>query len=173
MDKDFDLIDIMNGVRKSKIFLKNFMTREQKVVMRYDVSNVVDGSEESPESGAEPSDSDFDDVIAKNLQSKNGFTAMLTLAKISKILEPYTKSKKLNHFDWNLFKSFLSKEHLLAVPKEEIIKTRLHTGDNEKFSNKISQQNESDMKSLKNFSETNRNVIAVNQPSKSPGKYNH
>ena len=163
----------MNGVRKSKIFLKNFMTREQKVVMRYDVSNVVDGSEESPESGAEPSDSDFDDVIAKNLQSKNGFTAMLTLAKISKILEPYTKSKKLNHFDWNLFKSFLSKEHLLAVPKEEIIKTRLHTGDNEKFSNKISQQNESDMKSLKNFSETNRNVIAVNQPSKSPGKYNH
>ena len=103
MDKDCDLIDIMEQVRGSKNFLRNFLTREQKILLKYDVSNIIDG--EHAESDEEEI-LDFDDSIANNLQSDNGLVAMFTLVKLGRILNPYTQNGKLNYFDKNLFVSF-------------------------------------------------------------------
>lgn len=103
MDKDCDLIDIMEQVRGSKNFLRNFLTREQKILLKYDVSNIIDG--EHAESDEEEI-LDFDDIIANNLQSDNGLVAMFTLVKLGRILNPYTQNGKLNYFDKNLFVSF-------------------------------------------------------------------
>ena len=85
MDKECDIICIMEQVRKSKNFLKNYLTREQKILLKYDHSNIIDGEKED--------DTDFediDDTIANNLQSTNALVAMFTLVKLSKILDPYT-----------------------------------------------------------------------------------
>lgn len=87
LEKDFDLIDVMNQVRKSKNFIKNFLSREQKILLRYDNSNIIDGVSDDEESSC----SDYDDVIAKNLQSENALVAMFTLVKLGKILNPYTQ----------------------------------------------------------------------------------
>ena len=54
MDKECDIICIMEQVRKSKNFLKNYLTREQKILMKYDHSNIIDGEKED--------DTDFEDI---------------------------------------------------------------------------------------------------------------
>ena len=85
MDKECDIICIMEQVRRSKNFLKSYLTREQKILMKYDHSNIIDGENE------EDTDiEDIDDTIANNLQSTNALVAMFTLVKLSKILDPYT-----------------------------------------------------------------------------------
>lgn len=89
MEKENDVIDIMLNVRKAKSFLNNFMTRQQKFLSRFNATNVIGSSESQDNEEEVPSD--FDDTIAENLQSHNGFTAILTLAKIAKILHPYTE----------------------------------------------------------------------------------
>ena len=62
MEKECDIIDIMEQVRTSKNFLKNYLTREQKILLKYDHNNIIDGEKE--ESGDLE---DFDDAIANNL----------------------------------------------------------------------------------------------------------
>ena len=43
IDKDCDIIDVMNCVRKTKNFTRNFMNREQKILMKFDQNNIIDG----------------------------------------------------------------------------------------------------------------------------------
>ena len=43
MEKECDIIDIMEQVRTSKNFLKNYLTREQKIMLKYDYNNIIDG----------------------------------------------------------------------------------------------------------------------------------
>ena len=66
IDKDCDIIDVMNCVRKTKNFTRNFMTREQKILMKFDQKNIIDGEVET-ESGSGEEFSDIDDLITTNL----------------------------------------------------------------------------------------------------------
>ena len=60
----------MNEVRFGKNFRKNFLTREQKILLRFDKSNVVDAmSGKEGESDAEFSD--IDKEIVANVSSKD------------------------------------------------------------------------------------------------------
>ena len=88
-DDECDIIDIMDQVRRSKNFQRNFLTRQQKILLKYDYSNVIGGVQNEEESSAEE-EIDIDEVIAKNLNSPNGLVVMFTISKLIKILQPYT-----------------------------------------------------------------------------------
>lgn len=105
LDDECDIIDIMDQVRRSKNFQRNFLTRQQKILLKYDYSNVIGGVHNEEESSAEE-EIDIDEVIAKNLNSPNGLVVMFTISKLIKILQPYTTEGQLGYFDKNLFKSF-------------------------------------------------------------------
>jgi hypothetical protein len=53
LDNECDIIDVMEQVRKSKNFLRNHLKREQKILLKFDYSNVIDANSESEESSAE------------------------------------------------------------------------------------------------------------------------
>ena len=74
LDNECDIIDVMEQVRKSKNFLRNHLKREQKILLKFDYSNVIDADSESEESSAEEYEVlDQDEIISKNLNSTNGF----------------------------------------------------------------------------------------------------
>lgn len=54
----------MDQVRKSKNFLRNFLTREQKILLKFDQTNIVDDRDSDD---SQPSD--FDEIITENLSS--------------------------------------------------------------------------------------------------------
>ena len=76
---------IMDQVRKSKNFLRNFLSRQQKILLKFDHSNLIDGNSEEEKTGDEALD--HDEVIAKNLSSPNGLVVIFTIAKLLKILK--------------------------------------------------------------------------------------
>jgi hypothetical protein len=60
----------MNEVRFGKNFRKNFLTREQKILLRFDKSNVIDAM--SGKEGASDAEfSDIDKEIVANVSSKD------------------------------------------------------------------------------------------------------
>jgi len=85
LDDECDIIDIFDAVRKSKNFQRNFLTRQQKILLKYDNSNVITavGSDEESE---DEEVIDIDENIAKCLNSPNGLVAICTIAKLVKIL---------------------------------------------------------------------------------------
>jgi len=91
LDDECDIIDIFDAVRKSKNFQKNFLTRQQKILLKYDTNNVIKAIPSDKESEDEEV-IDIDEIIAKNLNSQNGLVAVCTMAKLMKILKPYTEN---------------------------------------------------------------------------------
>jgi hypothetical protein len=74
LDNECDIIDVMEQVRKSKNFLRNHLRREQKILLKFDYSNVIDANSENEEGSAEEEEVlDQDEIISKNLNSTNGF----------------------------------------------------------------------------------------------------
>jgi hypothetical protein len=107
--RECDIISIMDQVRKSKSFLRNHLSHEQRILQKFDCRNVIDASSSSgADSGERPSD--VDEIMVHNLSHKSGLVAMFTLGKLDKILKPYTEVEKLPEFDLKLFKSFFSKD---------------------------------------------------------------
>lgn len=104
VNEDCDIIEVMDQVRKSKNFQRSFLNRQQKILLKFDHSNIIDGNSEREVSGKE--DSDHDDVIAANLNSPNGLVVIFTISKLLTILKPYIGLKELSHFDKNLLHSF-------------------------------------------------------------------
>jgi hypothetical protein len=77
LDSECDIIDVMKQVRKSKNFMRNHLRREQKILLKFDYSNVIDANSESEEGSAEEEEVlDQDEIISKNLNSTNGLVAM-------------------------------------------------------------------------------------------------
>ena len=77
LDNECDIIDVMEQVRKSKNFMRNHLRREQKILLKFDYSNVIDVNSESEEGSAEEEEVlDQDEIISKNLNSNNGLVAM-------------------------------------------------------------------------------------------------
>jgi hypothetical protein len=52
---------------------------------------------------------DEDERMIANLSHKNGLCSMFTLAKLTNVLDPFTK-RKLSEFEIKLFKSFYNKD---------------------------------------------------------------
>ncbi len=112
LDNECDIIDVMEQVRKSKNFLRNHLRREQKILLKFDYSNVIDANSESEDDSAEEEEVlDQDEIISKNLNSTNGLVAMWQIGNLVKIFKPY-EGKKLEYFDANLFKSFFPVDDL-------------------------------------------------------------
>jgi hypothetical protein len=120
LDQDCDIIEVMDQVRKSKNFQRNFLSRQQKILLKFDRSNIIDGNSESEVSGDEKED--HDDIIAKNLNSPNGLVVIFTIAKLMSILKPYIEEKQLSHFDKNLFNSFYSSLSNEDKPKANMMR---------------------------------------------------
>jgi len=51
---------------------------------------------------------EIDERITRGLDSKSTLAVLFTVAKLFKILQPYTEEKQLSYFDINLFHSFFS-----------------------------------------------------------------
>jgi hypothetical protein len=119
LDHDCDIIEVMDQVRKSKNFQRNYLSRQQKILLKFDHSNIIDGNSESEVSGGDKED--HDDIIAKNLNSPNGLVVIFTIAKLMSILKPYIEVEQLSHFDKNLFHSFYSSKFLQEKPKKNLL----------------------------------------------------
>jgi len=77
LDNECDIIDVMEQVRKTKNFMRNHLRSEQKILLKFDYSNVIDANSESEEGSAEEEEVlDQDEIISKNLNSTNGLVAM-------------------------------------------------------------------------------------------------
>jgi len=85
LDYECDIIKIFDAVRKSKNFQRNFLTRQQKILIKYDNNNVIKAIPSDKESEDEEV-IDIDETIAKNLNSHNGLVVMFTIVKLVKIL---------------------------------------------------------------------------------------
>ncbi len=58
----------MDQVRKSKNFQRNFLTRQQKILLKFDMNNVVNDESEEEEEGSETQDErEIDDIITESL----------------------------------------------------------------------------------------------------------
>jgi hypothetical protein len=55
--KECDLLSMMNQARRSKNFLKNYLTHEQKILQKFDCTNLINGSSSS---GTDDKPSDID-----------------------------------------------------------------------------------------------------------------
>jgi len=51
---------------------------------------------------------DIDERITRGLDSKSSLAVVFTVARLFKILLPYTEEKQLSYFEINLFHSFFS-----------------------------------------------------------------
>ena len=63
-------MEVMNEVRFGKNFRKNFLTREQKILLRFDKSNVIDAMS-GKEGESDVEFSDIDKEIVANVSSKD------------------------------------------------------------------------------------------------------
>ena len=55
--KECDLLSMMNQARRSKSFLKNYLTHEQKILQKFNCTNLINASSSS-ETDNKPSDID-------------------------------------------------------------------------------------------------------------------
>jgi len=81
----------MDQVRKSKIFQRNFLSHQQKILLKFDYSNIIGEASASEKTSEIEEILDIDEQIAANLNSTNGLVVMFTLAKLYKILQPLTE----------------------------------------------------------------------------------
>ena len=79
-------------------------------MLKLDANNIIAISDSEDCCGGSGEESyDLDDRIISNLNHKNGLCSMFTLAKLTNVLDPFTK-RKLTEFELNLFKNFYSKD---------------------------------------------------------------
>ena len=107
-----DILNVMGVVNNSGNFLKSFLTREQKILLKFDADNIISADDSGDccggDSGGEQS-IDEDDRMIANLSHKNSLCSMFTLAKLTNVLDPFTR-RKLSEFEVKLFKNFYNKD---------------------------------------------------------------
>ena len=52
-EKDCDIFSVMKIVQKTNNFMRNFLTKEQKILFMFDKNNIIDGKDYSKESDPE------------------------------------------------------------------------------------------------------------------------
>lgn len=86
--KDLDICNVMDVIRSSMNFLSNFMTREQKLLLRFNAGNIIridTDSSEQCKSEESDEDVDQDDRLITNLQHKDALVSMFTIGKFVKL----------------------------------------------------------------------------------------
>ena len=107
-----DILTVMGVVNNASNFMKNFLTREQRILLKFDAGNIISAGESDECCGAGGSGEesfDPDDRMIANLSHPNGLCAMFTLARLTNVLKPLTQ-KKLSEFEINLIRSFYNKD---------------------------------------------------------------
>ena len=121
LENECDIIDVFDRIRKADNFLRNFLTLQQKIMLKFDSHNVIQakGSESEDSAGEREEIIGHDDLISKNLNSPNGLVTAFTIVKLLKMLMPLTEdNKQLGAFELSLFKSFYG----ASAEKEEVEK---------------------------------------------------
>jgi hypothetical protein len=88
-----DILNIMGVVNNASNFMKNFLTREQRILLKFDAGNIISAgeSDECCGGGGSGEESfDPDDRMIANLSHPNGICAMFTLARLTNVLKPLT-----------------------------------------------------------------------------------
>jgi len=80
--KDCDLIDMMVQTRRIKNFLKNYLTHPQKILMKFDEANVLNGSSSS---GTDYESSDLDQKLVNNMNTTTPRAALVAFFSSIKI----------------------------------------------------------------------------------------
>ena len=82
LENECDIIDVFNRIREAENFLRNFLSLQQKIMLKFDSHNVIQAKESESEGSAdEPEEIKGQvDLIAKNLNSENGLVASFTIA---------------------------------------------------------------------------------------------
>ena len=106
-----DMTDVTKEIKKIKVFMRKFLTREQKFLLRYESKVDIDYKSSD---GKESKD---DEKLIDNMRSDNKLVQLFTMPKILKILEPYIKTDELSQFDKNLLSSLWTKTN--APPKAD------------------------------------------------------
>jgi len=89
MENECDIIEIMDQIRRSKNFQRNFLSHRQKILLKFDRSNVIYQDHGKDESDQSDANLDIDEKICKRLDSENKLAVVFTVAKLFKILTPY------------------------------------------------------------------------------------
>jgi len=98
--------------------MKNFLTQQQKILMKFDSANLINGSSESEVK----SDIDIDQVMVNKLNSpsqRSGLVALFTTMKLRDILETYTKQNPIPDFDLRLLKAYFDKDANTRIEKDK------------------------------------------------------
>ena len=100
----------MGIVNSSGNFLRSFLTKEQRILLKFNAGNIIlaDDSGDCC-GGSEEEEQDIDDRMIANLTHKNVMCSIFTLAKLTNVLDPLTK-KKLSEFELNLFRNSYNKD---------------------------------------------------------------
>ena len=107
-----DILTVMGVVNNASNFMKNFLTREQRILLKFDAGNIISAGESDECCGAGGSGEesfDPDDRMIANLSHKNSLCSMFTLAKLTNVLDPFTR-RKLSEFEIKLIKNFYNKD---------------------------------------------------------------
>lgn len=83
----------MGIVNSSGNFLKSFLTKEQKILLKFNAGNIIlaDDSGDCCVGSEEEEEQDIDDRMIANLTHKNVMCSIFTLAKLTNALDPLTK----------------------------------------------------------------------------------
>lgn len=73
-------------------------------MLKFNSGNVIDGK-----SATDTVISSADEIVADNLSNPNAMVQLFTMAKLIKLLLPYSTQEKLSYFDQNLFNNFFKK----------------------------------------------------------------
>jgi hypothetical protein len=79
---------------KSESSKQNFFSRQQKILPKFNYSNVIDANSESEDSSTEEEEVlDQDEIIDKNFNSANSLGVMWKIAKLVEIFKPSIRKK--------------------------------------------------------------------------------
>jgi len=105
----------MQTVNQSKNFLKSFLYHDDKLLLKFDGSNVIDPSSSDDDTNhsiekikTDSSDDDYNEKLIENLNNKDRLTSIFALGRLKKYLMPLVNNEKLTPFKKRLLKNFFS-----------------------------------------------------------------
>jgi len=128
-EEDLDVLRIMQTVKQSANFLKSYLSHENKLLLKFDNTNVIavsssdaDGDKEK-EYKSDSDNNDRDDRLIENLNHKEKLRSIFALGKLKKCLMPLIANGQLEPFKVRLLKSYFTKKDLVRKKPLEIKQT--------------------------------------------------
>jgi len=80
MNKELDMIDVMREIKMSINFYRTFLSRERRIMLMFNNSNVIDSEGFSENQDEEVSD--LDRKLVQNLSNKNKLAQVFAMAEL-------------------------------------------------------------------------------------------